>query len=87
MNTKKIPDNEYCTFEKISWFFQVITGKYRQKILYTVESFSELSISHTQNIFSTQIDGILVDIDDCIAPAYGEILPENIKKIEELLKC
>ena len=32
-----------------------------------------------------KIEGILLDVDDCIAPAYWDILEENIKKINEIL--
>jgi hydroxymethylpyrimidine pyrophosphatase-like HAD family hydrolase len=32
-----------------------------------------------------QVDAILLDVDDCIAPAYGDILEENVQKIKEIL--
>jgi hypothetical protein len=32
-----------------------------------------------------QVNAILLDVDDCIAPAYGDILEENIQKINEIL--
>lgn len=78
-------DNEWFTGDKITWFFDVIKWDVKDRISYRLEKFSNFSIVEAQEHFSSQIEWILIDIDDCIAPAYWNILEENVRLIEKIL--
>lgn len=50
-----------------------------------LELFSSLDVQALSDMFHKNIQGIILDIDECIAPHHGEILPENIAKILEII--
>lgn len=79
-------DNESLSTKKISWYWEVLSWKYKKYIKYKLDNFGDLNLDEAQNYFNNQILWILIDIDDCIAPAYWEILEENKEKIRNLIE-
>lgn len=51
-----------------------------------VSAFSKINIARINALLNLQIQGIILDIDECVAPHHGEILPENVAKITEMIK-
>ncbi len=51
-----------------------------------VNAFQNISIQKINELLGLDIQGIILDIDECVAPHHGEILPENIAKISEMIK-
>ena len=49
-----------------------------------LERFENLDIAQLQEETWKEIKGIILDVDECIAPHHGEILPQNIQKLREL---
>lgn len=78
-------DKEGLDNHKITWFKECRKWNIWSKITARYSKFSDFSISDIQSKFSWKIEWILLDVDDCIAPAYWDILDENIKKINEIL--
>ena len=54
------------------------------KALAKVDDFSSLDIAEINRQFWLEIRGVILDIDECVAPHHGEILPENIEAIRQL---
>lgn len=79
-------DKEWYSNSKISWYTSVLKWNLKEKLWYKLEKFIDLNIKNAQEHFNNEILWLLIDIDDCIAPAYLEILEENKEKIRELLE-
>lgn len=78
-------DRERLDFHKFSWFFEAIKWKVWKQIDARYEKFTQLNIESIQIETWKKIEWILLDVDDCIAPAYCDILEENIQKINTIL--
>lgn len=78
-------DHEGNTPDKNKCFFEVIKWDVKKKIVYRLDDFADLDISELQKYFTQKIEWVLIDIDDCIAPAYWQILEKNKQKIEDIL--
>lgn len=78
-------DKEWLDNYKISWFKECMKWKIWERVTARYSKFSELNIEDIQSNFTWKIEWILLDVDDCIAPAYGDILEENIQKINQIL--
>jgi len=79
-----IKDNENWTSDKVSWWCETVKGNLWEKIPYRLDIFSDFDLEKAQEYFKNNIQAILLDIDDCVAPAYEEILEKNYEKIKEL---
>lgn len=82
MNTQ---DKENFSWDKIWWWFTTCKWELWKKMPYKLDKFSDLSLDKIQQFYWDKIEAILLDIDDCVAPAYWEILEENIQKVKEIL--
>lgn len=49
-----------------------------------VDEFESIDIEKIQKHFGIEIKAIILDIDECVAPHHGEIMPANERKILEL---
>jgi hypothetical protein len=78
-------DREWVDSHKFRWFKESRKWNIGSKITARYSQFSDFSIPDIQSKFSWKIEWILLDVDDCIAPAYSDILEENIEKINEIL--
>lgn len=78
-------DKEWLDSYKISWFKECMKWKVWERVTARYSKFSEINIQDIQSEFTWKIEWILLDVDDCIAPAYCDILEENIQKIIEIL--
>jgi predicted HAD superfamily phosphohydrolase YqeG len=78
-------DNEWLSGSKIDWYLQCMKGWLGEKIPYRPGEFSRITPEDIRRHFWRRVEWILLDIDDCIAPAYGEILEKNSHKVRELL--
>ncbi|OGC82042.1 MAG: hypothetical protein A2V81_02710 [Candidatus Abawacabacteria bacterium RBG_16_42_10] len=78
-------DREGISSEKIRHFLATFfQGKTRDADCY-LDQFTDIDIERIRALTRKRLRSLLVDIDACIAPAYDEILPQNLQKIEELL--
>jgi len=78
-------DKEWFSWNKFSWYGTVLKWWLKNRLWFRLKKFTDLNIEDAQNHFNNKILWLLIDIDDCIAPAYAEILEENKEKIRELL--
>jgi predicted HAD superfamily phosphohydrolase YqeG len=78
-------DKESASFAKISWMWSCLNGRVWKRVTARYSKFSELNIEEIESTTKKQVKWILLDVDDCIAPAYGDILEENIQKINQIL--
>ena len=81
----KLKDKEWLDNHKVSWFFEAIKWNVWERVTARYEKFVDLDIQEIQIKTWKQVDAILLDVDDCIAPAYEDILEENVQKIKEIL--
>ncbi len=77
-------DREGLSTEKVGHFFRVLSGHTRKADAY-LDEFSHFDVDALRALTKKRINHILVDIDACIAPAYGPILPKNLEHLERLL--
>lgn len=49
-----------------------------------VGDFASLNIAEINRQFWLEIKGVILDIDECVAPHHGEILPKNMDAIRQL---
>lgn len=73
---------EWPTLAKITHTFNLFFANKHIDSLNFVDRFSEIDFDELRNIWKKWI---ILDIDDCIAPHHGEILPENLNIIKELV--
>lgn len=76
MNLSK-KDNEWLSSSKIKWYLKILKWEYKGKLKYILDKFSDFELVKAKEVFNAEIKGILVDIDDCMAPAYWDLLDEN----------
>ncbi|MBI4994754.1 HAD hydrolase-like protein [Candidatus Peregrinibacteria bacterium] len=81
---EKITDisREGLTIQKLLQLFLLLFPA-NNTALAKVDDFSSLDIAEINKQFWLEIKGVILDIDECVAPHHGEILPENI----EAIKC
>ncbi len=78
-------DREGISFEKINHFLATLfRGKTRDADCY-FDQFTDINIEKIRTLTRKRLASLLVDIDACIAPAYDEILPQNLEKLKDLL--
>lgn len=76
-------NREMVDIYKLRHFLSIFLGKTRESDVY-LNKFSDFNISLIQKLTSKEIKHLLLDVDGCIAPAYGDIIPENIEHIKKL---
>lgn len=74
---------EWITYSKIVHLFRLLFQSQTTKVLAYAKTFSDIDFAKLK---ASWIQAIILDVDDCIAPHHGEILPENKDIIEWLLK-
>jgi len=50
-----------------------------------VSSFSVIDISRINELLGTNFKGVILDIDECVAPHHGEVLQENVDAMIEMV--
>lgn len=51
-----------------------------------VQKFTQLRIADLNKTLDKDIQGLILDIDECVAPHHGEILPENVDHIVKMVQ-
>ena len=51
-----------------------------------VSSFQRINIDRINQLLGTNFKGVILDIDECVAPHHGEILTENMEAIVHMVK-
>lgn len=74
---------EWLTREKAEHFFRVLFSAKATKVLDWSPSFREI---HFDTLFDFGKRGMILDVDECIAPHHWAILPENFAIIWELIR-
>lgn len=83
LTSSKDISREWLTFSKVSIFLKSLFAYKTELILQKAQTFTEINFEKFYN--EKGICGVILDVDDCIAPHHGSILPENIARIRELL--
>lgn len=52
-----------------------------------IQKFTHLRIDDLNEILDRNIQGIILDVDECVAPHHGEILPENVAHIVNMVNA
>lgn len=50
-----------------------------------VSSFSVIDIARINELLGTNFRGVILDIDECVAPHHGEVLEENVEAIIDMV--
>ncbi|PIR55176.1 hypothetical protein COU74_02110, partial [Candidatus Peregrinibacteria bacterium CG10_big_fil_rev_8_21_14_0_10_36_19] len=50
-----------------------------------VNVFRNINVAKINELLGTNFRGIILDIDECVAPHHGEILPENVDAIMAMI--
>lgn len=74
---------EWLTWAKLIHLFTLLFGNKTLKVLQPQEKFSTIDFD---SLWNDGKRGMILDVDDCIAPHHGHILPENIVIIQKLLE-
>jgi uncharacterized protein len=74
---------EGVTFSKVAQLGRLFLGENNRAIA-KLDRFASLDIGALNEQLDRDIKGVILDVDDCIAPHHGEILDENIDKIREM---
>ncbi len=87
MNQLAIRDHsrEGLTAEKFFQPFRLLSPQNTHAIA-KVSAFQKISISKINELLGIDIRGVILDIDECVAPHHGEILPENIAAITAMIQ-
>lgn len=80
---KQDKSREWFTLRKWFHMLKVLWSKKATKILDAYEKFIDIDFEWLKNIWKKRI---ILDVDDAIAPHHSDILPENFKKIKEVLE-
>ncbi len=82
MKIKNDISREWPTMAKITHTFNLFFANKHIDSFNFVDIFSEIDFDELRSIWKKWI---ILDIDDCIAPHHGNILPENLNIIKELV--
>ena len=84
--TPQIQDEsrEGVNLAKIIQFFKLFHPKYTETFI-RLDRFTDLDIDKIRESTGVEIKGIILDVDCCIAPHHGEILPENLEHLRKLI--
>jgi predicted HAD superfamily phosphohydrolase YqeG len=56
------------------------------RTLARVSKFSLINIARINELLGTDFKGVILDIDECVAPHHGEVLPENVEAIIKMIQ-
>lgn len=76
---------EGVDMEKVAHFLKVVRGHTRGADAY-LDKFAHFDVEKLRTLTGKRIHNLLVDVDACIAPAYGPILEENLVHADLLLQ-
>lgn len=87
---KKFPmqedvSREGLTGEKVAQLGRLFVPSLNHAIA-KVNSFSVIDISRINELLGTNFKGVILDVDECVAPHHGEVLQENVNSIIEMVK-
>ncbi|MBA4336829.1 hypothetical protein C0416_03585 [bacterium] len=51
-----------------------------------VQKFVHMRIEDLNELLGKEYEGIILDVDECVAPHHGEILPENVEHIASMVQ-
>lgn len=76
---------EGLTTEKLLQPLYLLRPKNNQAIA-KVQKFTQISIARINELLGTEYRGAILDIDECTAPHHGDILPENLDHVVEMIR-
>lgn len=82
---KKDVSREGATREKFIHQGRLLRPKNNHAVV-KVSSFRHVNIRRINELLGTNFKGVILDVDECVAPHHGEILPENVEAIVEMVK-
>ncbi len=74
-------NREWLDFSKITHYFRLLFSKKTTDLLESVDTFLDIDFEKLRSNWKTTI---ILDVDECIAPHHGYILPKNLEKIIQL---
>jgi len=75
---------EGLTGEKVAQLGRLFVPSLNHAIA-KVSSFSVIDISRINELLGTNFNGVILDIDECVAPHHGEVLRENVDSIIKMI--
>lgn len=81
----KDQSREGLTKAKFAQPFRLLRPKNNHAIA-KVSAFRYINIQKINELLGLNIQGLILDVDECIAPHHGEILPENIEAITTIVQ-
>ncbi|HRY90902.1 MAG TPA: hypothetical protein P5229_00990 [Candidatus Gracilibacteria bacterium] len=76
---------EGLTTEKICQLGRLFLASHNHAIV-KVSEFRKVNLPKINHILGTEYAGAICDVDECMAPHHGEILPENIDAVTRMVK-
>lgn len=74
---------EWLTVEKCEHFLRVLFSRKATEVLDAYQRFGDIDFERLAMLWKLWI---ILDVDECVAPHHGDILPVNLAKIRELLE-
>jgi hypothetical protein len=74
-------NREMIDINKLKHFFSLFLGKTRSTDIY-LNKFTDFNVSVVQVLTSKEVKNLLLDVDGCIAPVYGDIIPRIMEHIK-----
>lgn len=74
---------EGFTREKLLQFLRLVNAETTHAIA-KISEFRLLNVAKINELLGTDFQGVILDVDECVAPHHGEITAENIRKIQEI---
>lgn len=75
---------EGLTGEKVAQLGRLFVPNLNHAIA-KVSKFSVIDIAKINELLGTNFKGVILDIDECVAPHHGEVLQENVEAIIEMI--
>lgn len=76
---------EGLTFEKVRQLGRLFRPKFNCAIA-KVSGFPVINISRINELLRTNFKGVILDVDECVAPHHGEVLQENVEAIIDMVR-
>ena len=75
---------EGVTFEKVRQFGRLFLPRNNHAIA-KVDKFANIDIAKLNELLNTNFKGVILDVDECVAPHHGEVLAENVSAIIKMI--
>jgi|GEM_PF-2329738 len=75
---------EGVTWEKVAQLGRLFAPDNNQAVA-KVDKFKNIDIVRLNELLKTNFKGVILDVDECVAPHHGEVLDENVNAIIKMI--